>query len=240
MAENLIARENAKLATSPKVVLFEIDLSTKGGGMLRITPMNVNKDVTPIKWNGKTFIPWPIKATGFAQKAHGTQPTATLQLATVTAEIRSMLYQYDNFYGCTVRRIQTYARFLDDGPNANPSMINPVDEMVVDQKTGEDKGSVTLKLRTDFDHQNMKLPRRLILRQCIHSYRIWDSVNKKWNYDFAQCPYSGDRYYDAQGNQVASPEKDDPSFQVETCCKKRFGENANLPFGGFPGVDRTR
>lgn len=240
MAENLIARENAKLSSSPRVSLYEIDLTARGGGYLRITPMNANKDTTPIKWNGHTFVPWPMKMSGFAQKSHGTQPTATMQLATVRPEIRSMLYQYDNFYGCTVRRIQTYARFLDDGTDPNPNMINPIDELVVDQKTAEDATSVTLKLRTDFDQQNLKLPRRLILRQCIHSYRVWDSVNKKWNYTYAQCPYTGDRYFDAQGNQVSNPEQDDPSFQVETCCKRRFGENANLPFGGFPGVDRTR
>ena len=240
MTDNLIARENAKLSQSPRVVLYEIDLTPKGGGFLRITPMNANKDVTPIKWNGKTFVPWPMKADGFSQKAHGTQPTATLQVATLMPEIRSMLYSYDNFLGCTVRRIQTYARFLDDGANPNPNMVNPIDEMVIDQKTAESAESVTFKLRTDFDNQNLKLPRRLILRQCIHGYRVWNATNQKFDYTYAQCPYSGDKYYDAQGKQVTDPAKDDPSFQVETCCKKRFGENGNLPFGGFPGVDRTK
>ena len=240
MSENLIARENAKLAQSPRVVLYEIDLGIQGGGVLRFTPARTNTDVRPIKWNGHTYVPWPVKASGFEQKNHGTQPTASLQLATVRPEIRSMLYQYDNFYRCTVRRIQTYARFLDDGPDANPNMINPVDEMVVDQKTSEDDKTVTLKLLTDFDQQNMKLPRRLILRQCPNRYRVWDATNQRWNYSQVECPYTGDRYFDVNGKEVAKPEQDDPSFQVNTCCKKRFGENSNLPFGGFSGVDRTR
>ena len=237
IATDSIERENQKLVQSPRITLIEIDLTQKLGMTLYLTPMITPRD-RPIKFRGHEYIPWPLDLSGFNQTAGATLPTPTLKIAILDQEQRGILHDTNDMYGCSVRRIQTYARFLDDGETPNPNETLNVEDYVVSEKTSENDTEVVLKLRTDFDHINMKLPRRQAFRMCTHMYRTWNKKTKTFDYSDVECPYTGDQYFDAKGNKVSSPEEDEPSYRVATCCKLRF-PNQPLPFGGVPGLKRN-
>lgn len=60
-----------------------------------------------------------------------------------------------------------------------------------------------------------------------------------WYRSDNSCAYNGNRYFDEKGNPV-----DDTALDV--CgglmrdCRKRFGENVPLDFGGFPAAGLIR
>jgi phage-related protein len=72
---------------------------------------------------------------------------------------------------------------------------------------------------------------------CPLVYRRWTGAG--FDYSEATCPYAGAQSYDLDGNPVPNS-MDKPSKRLGTCCRVRFGVNAALPFGGFPGVARVR
>lgn len=232
-----IERENQKLVQSARVTLVEIDLTQKLGTTLYLTPMNGPHD-KPIMFRGNSYIPWPLDLSGFSQTAGSTLPTPTLKIAILDQEQRGILHDTNDMYGCSVRRIQTYARFLDDGETPNPNETLNVEDYVVSEKTSENDTEVALKLRTDFDHAGMKLPRRQAFRTCTHMYRTWNKTTQSFDYSEVECPYTGDNYFDERGNKVSKPEEDAPSFRVATCCKLRF-PGGPYPFGGLPGLKRN-
>ncbi len=58
-------------------------------------------------------------------------------------------------------------------------------------------------------------------------------------YRGADCGYTGTRYYDKFGNPVDNPALDVCPGTVAGC-KLRFGDDAMLPFGGFPAIGLLR
>ena len=55
----------------------------------------------------------------------------------------------------------------------------------------------------------------------------------------SECSYTGTDYYDVNGNTVSTLAQDVCGKRVASC-KLRFGENAELPFGSFPGAGLTK
>lgn len=89
------------------------------------------------------------------------------------------------------------------------------------------------------------IPNRMILRDsCQWRYRVWnptaDNGLGAWDYSRATCPYTGGGLFNMNGAPVGDPTQDVCSKRVSTGCKKRFGENGVLPYGGFPAVSRVR
>ncbi|MFN7050029.1 phage minor tail protein L, partial [Proteus mirabilis] len=103
----------------------------------------------------------------------------------------------------------------------------------IDRKTNEVAGeSVEFELSSPFDLQGVMIP----VRQ-IHNLCYWCM---KGDYRSGNgCSYSGSKYFDERGNPVDDPALDSCGGLISDC-KKRFGENEPLDFGGFPAAGLTR
>lgn len=92
----------------------------------------------------------------------------------------------------------------------NPSAEFPREVYYLDRKATENNEIVEFELATPLDLAGVRIPRRQALADLC-----------AWEYKSAECTYNG---------------------SLPTCaktldaCRQHFGENAWLPFGGFPGI----
>ena len=87
---------------------------------------------------------------------------------------------------------------------------------------------VEFELAASFDLEGVTLPRRQIVQNVC-----------PWRYRGSECGYTGTAYLDANDQAVASSSLDVCGKRLSSC-KARFGQNAELPFGGFPAAGLIR
>ena len=207
---NKVRSETQNLALDNIITMYEIDFSTiltRDNTDVESDPSLLNvirfssdclENGNPITFGGFTYTLYPIEAEGFERGSEGTMPTPTIKVSNVLGGVSSILQEYNDLVGATVRRIRTFRKFLDDMPTADPD--------------------------------------------CTHRYRLWrpnDLLPEGGQFDYscAECPYTGNNYFLKDGSTTTSP-ADDACGKRLSDCKKRFGETAELPFGGFPGISR--
>ncbi len=226
-----LSAEIQKLAPSAKVVLFEVDLTVQGGEIYRFHA-GTNGLTQNVVWQGETYTPWAVQASGFDFSSSGQLPRPKLALANVQGAITALVLAYGDCRGAKVTRRATMAKFLDavnfpggTNPIADPDAGFPDEIYFIDRKAKESpKKVVEFELAGPWDVTGVKLPRRQIIRSvCPFQYRG------------AECGYAGTNYFDANDLPVATAGEDVCSQRLSGC-KCRFGENNELPFGGFPGV----
>ena len=250
-----VRSEAQNLALDKIVTMYELDFSTiltddtgntnEESGLQNVIRFTSEclEDGSPIVFGGFTYTQYPIEAEGFERGSEGTMPTPTLRVSNVLGGISSIVQDYNDLVGATVRRIRTFRKFLDDQPTADPDSYFPIDEFVVNRKTSQNKVFVEWELRSVLDLEGKYIPKRVCLRNiCTHRYRLW-RVNRdlpeggQFDYSCAECPYTGTTYFKKNGEKTNLPEEDMCGKRLSDC-KNRFGANAELPFGGFPGMTR--
>jgi lambda family phage minor tail protein L len=219
-----------------EIILYEIDLSDFGQGIIRITASADSQSA--ISFGGQTYAPLPIEAEGFEMTADGPLPRPKLTVANLDGAFTALVEQNDDLQGAIVRRISTYDRFLDSGDDPDGDAHKPIDVYQISRKTGDDGRIISWELSALMDQEGVELPARKIVRDyCDHEYRRWTGAG--FDYSDATCPYVG-----ANGS---FDENDDPCPNAQDRCSKRlsgclarFGTNAPLPTRAFPGVARLR
>ncbi|RKQ97158.1 lambda family phage minor tail protein L [Kushneria sinocarnis] len=233
----IIARESQLLSTDHVVQLFELDASRWNGGTLRFTN-ETDEDGNPLQFNGYTYQPIPVEATGFEWTTQGKQPRPELKVTALDRDWMSLIIGADDLEGAQVTRIKTFRKCLDDGSDPDPLQTFPSQTYRIERKKEQSRTHIKFELTMALDQQGRQVPFRQCIRDtCTHTYRYWDG--EKFVYEGVTCPYAGDRYYDLQGNEVGDPAEDVCPKDLNHGCKKRFGENGRLPFRGFPGLART-
>lgn len=231
---NLIASDIQKLEQDAIVVMFELDASKFGGGLMRFSPTSV--DGSPVRFGGVEYLPLPIEADGFAWSGTGTLPRPTLTLAGYDLSLLGLVVNADDLVGCPVVRIRTYRRYLDDGETPNPDARYEPDHYVIERKAAQTRTTLQFELSAAMDQQGRMIPARQVLRDsCSHKFRYW--ANDQWNYTGVTCPYAGGTMYNRAGVETTDPTKARCGKRVSDC-KAHFGSGAVLPFYGFPGVGR--
>jgi len=250
-----VRSETQNLALDKIVTMYELDFSTLLAtdtdsndelsgvkNVIRFTSECL-EDGSPVIFGGYTYTLYPIEAEGFEKGSEGTMPTPTIKVSNVLGGISSILQEYGDLVGATVRRIRTFRKFLDDQETADPDAYFPIDEFVVNRKTSQNKVYVEWELRSVLDLEGKYIPKRVCLRNiCTHRYRIWREnadlpEGGQFDYTCAECPYTGTNYFQKDGNPTTIA-ADDKCGKRLSDCKKRFGDNAELPYGGFPGMTR--
>lgn len=219
------------------IELFELDATALGGDLLRFHN-GLNQLNQPLVWQGNTYTPFPVEATGFEYSGKGTLPRPVLRVANVTGLLGALVRSMDDLLGAKVTRKRTLAKYLDAinfngsvNPTADPTAALPDEVYFVDQKTSENKVLVEFALAASFDCAGVMIPLRTVQQgTCPWQYRVLDEASG--------CSWTGTTYYDATDAPVATAAQDVCGRRLSSC-KKRFGNNP-LPFGGFPGVGLTR
>ncbi|HYG86992.1 MAG TPA: phage minor tail protein L [Azospirillum sp.] len=218
------------------VVLYDLDTSSVGGPVYHFT--GTADEGGSVMWRGNTYEPFDIQAEGFEWNGRGPLPTPRIRVSNVNRVFSALVGTYGDLLGCTVRRWRVFDRFLDNRPDADPDAHFPVDVYRIERKVSHDKVTIEWELSAALDQEGRSLPGRLVLRDaCMKRYRVWDG--NSFLYTRATCPYSGPDLFTPHGAATSNPAQDACGKRVIDC-RLRFGVDAVLPYGGFPGVARTR
>lgn len=229
-----VAEELQKLAPSAVIELFELDGTASSIGVPQIYRFHggINEKVDgDIVWNGNTYSRYPIEATGFTYDGQGALPRPSISISNVLNLGTTLVVAYKDLVGAKLTRIRTLKKYLDavnfeGGTNAtaDPYAEFAREVYIVDRKTAENRAVVSFELAANFDVAGVKLPRRQIIQNVC-----------PWTYKGEGCGYTGTNYFDINDGAVTSSDDDVCGHRL-TSCKLRFGETAELPYGGFPSA----
>ena len=229
--------ELAKINPSAIIELFELrlDLTLHGSSDVYRFHAGANAAVTGnIVFNSQAYSRIAIKGDGFEYSNTGTLPRPTLTISNLDNTMTALLLLVNattagnDLGGAEVRRIRTLKKYLDGESAADPNARFPEERWFVDRKASESRDSVTFELASKFDLAGQKIPKRQVIANVC-----------QWKYRSSECSYTGTDYYDVNGNEVSTLAEDVCGKRVASC-KLRFGENAELPFGSFPGAGLTK
>ena len=221
------------LAPDAIIELFELHYDNTLHGSTDILRWHAgsNADVTGnITWNSNDYARLPVQAEGFEYTNTGTLPRPTLSVANLDGAVTALLLGVNlttpgnDLTGAKVKRIRTLKKFLDGESAADPYATFPIEEWFIDRKATESRDVVSFELASKFDLSNKELPNRQVVANIC-----------QWQYRSSECSYTGSNYFDVNNNSVATLAQDACGKRLSSC-KKRFGENGELPFGSFPGA----
>ena len=233
-AVSAVGEELNKLAPSAVIELFELDGTASSIGVPSVYRFHagVNEQISGnIVWNGNTYQRYPVEATGFTYEGGGQLPRPTISISNVLSLGTTLVLEYNDLVGATVTRIRTLKKYLDavnftseTNATADPFAEFPREIFIVDRKVAENRAVVSFELSATFDVAGVKLPRRQIIQNIC-----------PWTYKGEGCGYTGTNYFDINDNSVTSASADVCGHRLSSC-KLRFGENAEIPYGGFPSA----
>ena len=234
MNSPLIKSEIQQLAPSAIIELFVLDTTSFGGEIYRFHA-GTNGLRQRVVWQGQTYEPFPVQVTGFEFNGSGQLPRPKLAVANITGVISTLVLFYQDMLGAKLTRKRTFAKYLDAvnftggvNPTADPTAEFQDDVYFIDRKASETRELVEFELAAAFDVNGVKLPRRQIVQNVC-----------PWKYRGSECSYTGTAYFNANDVAVGSAALDVCGKRLSSC-KLRFGENAELPFGGFPAAGLIR
>ena len=221
-----IQEQLQSLEPSAIIELFQLHLTADVNGvdLVYYYHAGTNEVTNDIVFAGITYSAVPIEVDGFEVTTKGTLPRPSMKVANANGAISALLVQY-NPLQAEVRRIRTCKKFLDGESAADPTaMFNGGPESwYIDRVATENIQVVEFELVGKLDLTNLRLPARQVVEHC------------PWIYKGSECGYSGSTFFDENDNEVTDADQDNCGKRLSSC-EARFGENAALPFGGFPGI----
>lgn len=219
------------LAADSIVELFEVDLNPIGVVEQYYFHNGVNELNANVVFNGITYTRFPIEAEGFEQNGTGQQPRPTVRVANITGLIGALSRDNADLVGVKFIRRRTFKKYLDAvnftggvNPTADPNAQLPVEIWYFDRKVGEDRMFIEWELASASDMTGLMLPRRqVIANSCT------------WVYRSTECGYAGGAVATRADVRTTDINQDACSRRL-TGCRLRFGENGELPFGGYSTV----
>lgn len=209
-APAIVVAEIQKLNPDAEIELFQLDCTIFGGEVYLFHNQRTQGGAA-ILHDGLSYVALPLKAEGFALNGADRSPTPHITVSSANGLLSSLIAQYDDLVGATVRRFRTFRKFLDDGTEPDPAARLSDDVYFVNRKIAQNKLSVEFELDSSLDVHGVQIPRRRILGRCQAEFK--DGIN---------CPYVG---------------ADLTCLQTVAACGEKF-PSQTLPFVGFPAVER--
>ena len=229
-----IASELQKLEPSTEIVMFEVDAAIVAGGLYRFHA-GLNQLLGNLIWQGNTYSAFPIEADGFEWNGKGQLPRPRLRVSNLYGAITALVLAHNDLAGVKVSRIRTLAKYLDAAnfpggvnPQADPTAEYPRDVYFIDRKAGETFDAIEFELACAHDLAGVMLPRR----QIIQNYC-------PWRYRGPECGYAGSSWFDINDAPAVTAGQDVCGKRLASCAA-RFGQYAELPYGGFPAAGLLR
>lgn len=244
-----VAADKQVLLPGRRVELFELDLGIFQTGLMYRFCSSF-KETGNITWKGNTYVPIPVEAQGFEVSGKGTLPTPTFKIANISLLPSSIINEFGDPIGAKVTRWVTFSDYLDGESQADPNQHFLPEIYFIERKVSQNKIFVEFELSASMDQEGRQLPARQILRDaCTLRYRVYNSTTGLFDYTEATCPWAGSDqiqggtegpFFTAAGVTTPTPSLDRCGKKLSDC-KLRFQPlGIDLPFGGFPGVGRTR
>jgi len=232
-----IASESQKPDVGELITLYQLDATHVGASSIWYFTQAV-KDTGPVFFNSQEYTPIDIKAEGFDVSTGGTLARPKLAVSNVDSTLASEIIEYNDLLGCKLIRIRTLSKYLDGEPAADPTVEFPRDVYTIHQKVIQNKQIVQWELAAKIDMNNLKIPRRQILRDtCTHTYRYYSSG---FVYTNISCPYTGSSYFTFDGTPTTNADEDVCGRKLSDCKLRYPLTTDQLPTRAFPMVARTR
>lgn len=235
--------ELQKINPSSLIELFELELTAALHGTsttYRFHAGTTDVGAQDIIWDGNTYGKYPIEVEGFEYNAEsGSLPRPTLRVSNLFGAITTILLDVNattpgnDLTGAKLTRIRTLVRYIDaanfsggTNPYGTPDTSSKLPDEIyyIARKVSENRDLVEFELAAVFDLAGVRAPKR----QCNQNLC-------PWIYRGSECGYAGTNYFDENDNTVTSASSDKCGKRLKSC-QVRFGENAELPFGGFPSI----
>lgn len=258
MAVSIISGDLQAPSPSAIIELFELQLFTDIHGVNDIYRFHAGTNLVDngeVIWKGNAYLRFPVEADGFEYTGQGALPRPKIRISNIFGTITALLLSLPNgLEAARVTRIRTLARYLDTANFPAPGNIlletggvllleddsyfllepfNPTEDFsaefpreiyYIDRKSAENREIVEFELASVFDLAGVRAPKR----QCIANIC-------QWVYRSTECGYTGTNYFDANDDSVGSVGLDVCGKRLSSC-QVRFGTNAELPYGSFPGI----
>jgi phage-related protein len=247
------------VAPGALIELFQLELNVPQHGVAETyyfhagTSLNNNGDLF---WAGQPYMALPIEVEGFEYSGQGTLPRPRMRISNIMGTITALILTLpEGLEGAKFTRIRTLGRFIDNENfpgvdylltedsfalmyedntfiyqeagnifgTPDPTAEFPREIYFVDRKSAENRDVVEFELASAFDMAGIRAPKRQCITRC------------QWVYRSNECSYAGTNYFNVSDVAVGNASEDICGKRVDSC-KARFGQSAELPFGGYPGI----
>ena len=247
------------IAPGALIEVFQLELNVPQHGVAETyyfhagTSLNNNGDLI---WAGQPYMALPIEVEGFEYSGQGTLPRPRMRISNIMGTITALILTLpEGLEGAKFTRIRTLGRFIDNenflrvdylltedsfalmyeddtfiyqevgNPfgTPDPTAEFPREIYFVDRKSAENRDVVEFELASAFDMAGIRAPKRQCITRC------------QWVYRSNECSYTGTNYFNVSDVAVGKASEDVCGKRVDSC-KARFGQSAELPFGGYPGI----
>jgi lambda family phage minor tail protein L len=222
-----------EIAPGALIELFQLELNVTQHGVAETYYFHAGTNDNgygDVVWDGQPYMALPIEVEGFEYSGQGTLPRPKMRISNLMGTITSLILTLpEGLEGAKFTRIRTLGRFLDaanfaaGNAGADPFAECPREVYFVDRKSAENRDVVEFELASAFDMAGVRAPKRQCITRC------------QWVYRSAECSYAGTNYFNASDVAVGNASEDVCGKRVDSC-KARFGQNAELPHGGFVGI----
>jgi phage-related protein len=259
MTNAAIANAVQEISPSALIELFQLELNVTQHGVAETYYFHAgtnSNDYQELIWNVQPYMALPIEVEGFEYTGQGTLPRPKMRISNLMGTITALILTLpEGLEGAKLTRIRTLARFIDAANfksdeylltedsfalmyeddtfiyqevgnpfgAPDPTAEFPREIFFVDRKSAENRDVVEFELASAFDMAGIRAPKRQCITRC------------QWVYRSPECSYTGTNYFNASDAPVGNASEDVCGKRVDSC-KARFGQNAELPHGGFVGI----
>jgi phage-related protein len=107
-----IKQDIQSLSPGALIELYAFD-PTALGGSLTYFHAGTNGLRASIVWQGVTYNPWPVEASGFEFSGRGQLPTPHIKLANIGGLASALVVAYGDLVGAKITRKRTFAKYID-------------------------------------------------------------------------------------------------------------------------------
>jgi lambda family phage minor tail protein L len=219
---------SASLSPDAPITLFIIDATNLGGDIEYGT--TAGRDVT---FDGQVYTHYSAQMDGFGIREDGESDGPTVRIVP-NVWLKTFVNNYDDGRGAVFKRIRTYARFLDDGDEPDPTQTFPMEVYYVERMSRKDEAFIEWELSNILDLEGLTFPlRRVLSDHCDYTYRSWNGTD----FVYSTCPYAGVSMWNRFDEVTVDPTQDHCANKFSGC-RLRFAPEP-LPFRGFPGASRV-
>lgn len=112
--------ESVKSEQSPRVVLWEIDLTVQGGERYFFCN-ELNEKGEPVTWQGRKYQAYPIDGSGFEMNGKGSSARPSLTVSNLFGLVTGMAEDLQSLVGATVVRRRVYEGTAEYSGEQNPT-----------------------------------------------------------------------------------------------------------------------
>lgn len=176
-----------------------------------------------ITFQGETYGARPFGITGIGFTSNGKAEKPQLTVSNLDSQVSAMIRNYNGMMQAKVTIWITSSDMMDGNGNVAAGAYRKL-VYYIERPSFCNQTIARFDLTSPYDMDGIMIPSRISQSVCYWAQRGWYRSGKG-------CGYNGANKFDKDNNPVTDPSQDFCAGTV-TACKLRFGNTAELDFGG--------